>query len=221
VHWLVFTGVGILGYLVGSIPTGYLVARSRGVDIRAVGSGNIGATNVMRQLGRTAGLSVFLVDALKGWIAAALLPMLICLWSTAAAQGQAFEWLRILGGVCAILGHNYTCWLNFKGGKGVATSAGVLIALVPIALLMALAIWLAVVFVSRYVSLASISAAASLPVASWLAGYGSTYVIITGALGALTIYKHKSNIQRLLNGTESRFTPKSRRQDANQSDQAK
>ena len=156
----------IAAYLLGSIPTGYLVARARGIDIRSVGSGNIGATNVFRILGKSAGIFVLLVDFLKGFLAC---------WMVARIAGQFFEstpsqkdYLALTSGLAAILGHNYTCWLKFKGGKGIATSAGVLAALFPKVFLIGLALWLLVFLVSRYVSLASIVAAASLPVSAWL-----------------------------------------------------
>jgi glycerol-3-phosphate acyltransferase PlsY len=122
----------------------------------------------------------------------------------------ALEALQIIGGLCAILGHNYTCWLQFKGGKGIATSAGVLLALVPWALLIILTLWFVLFSTTRYVSLASIAASAALPVASWLTLESRTKVIVAGVMGALAIYKHKGNIQRLLEGTEPRFQRKSR-----------
>src|SRR5262249_35848704 len=116
--------------------------------------------------------------------------------------------LGIVAGIFAVLGHNYTCWLKFKGGKGIATSGGVLLAWVPLALALTLAMWMIVFFVSKYVSLASIAAALVLPLAVWLAGNDLVYVGIAAGLSALAIYKHKANIQRLLSGTEYRFVPK-------------
>ena len=202
---------GILAYLLGSIPTGYLVALARGVDIRTVGSGNIGATNVLRTLGKPAGVFVLLIDALKGWLAVVVLPhvVLAVLGADASgAHGSQQIALEIVAGLGAIVGHNYTCWLHFKGGKGIATSAGVLLALVPGALFIIFVVWLLVFFSTRYVSLASIAAAASLPFASWLTHQGLTKVLVTGAMGALAIYKHRANIQRLLHGTEPRFERK-------------
>jgi glycerol-3-phosphate acyltransferase PlsY len=195
----------ICGYLLGSIPTGFVVAKARGIDIRTVGSGNIGATNVFRYLGTPAGIFVLLTDALKGWTAVAVLANLICNGLYPSASIQEREWFRIVGGVCAVLGHNYTCWLNFKGGKGIATSAGVLVALVPWALLIILGVWILVFALSRYVSLASIAASLSLPMAAWLTGSSSTLILITSAMTILAVYKHKSNIERLMKGTESRI----------------
>jgi glycerol-3-phosphate acyltransferase PlsY len=195
----------VLAYLLGSIPTGFLVAQARGIDIRTVGSGNIGATNAFRVLGRAAGTAVLLVDALKGWMAVAVLPQLVFALFAVPRDASTRECYQIIGGLTVVLGHNYTCWLKFKGGKGIATSAGVLIALVPGALLIIFTIWLIVFALTRYVSLASVAAAFALPFASWLTGCSPLLVAVTGCLGALAIYKHRSNIERLLNGTESRF----------------
>lgn len=204
---ILYSAAVVAGYLIGSIPTGYLVARARGVDIRGYGSGNIGATNVFRALGKGAGIFVLLTDAAKGALAAGGLPwLLVRLFSSSApASGEG---LAIAAGVAAILGHNYTCWLRFKGGKGIATSAGVLLVLMPKGLGLALVTWLVVFVAGRYVSLASIVAAAALPLLVWLTGASPTLVGIALALGALAVYKHRSNIQRLRAGTESRFTRK-------------
>ena len=196
----------VVAYLLGSIPTGFLVGKARGIDIRTIGSGNIGATNVFRYFGTAPGLLVLIVDALKGVVAAALVPRI--LWSALGASGDSLEWLQIIAGFAAILGHNFTCWLRFKGGKGIATSAGVLIALVPYALLLIFGVWLLVLGLTRFVSLASICASFALPFATWLTNGSSTMIIITGAMAALAIYKHKSNIQRLLKGTENRIGAK-------------
>ena len=197
--------VVVIAYLLGSIPTGFLVARARGVDIRTVGSGNIGATNVFRILGKPAGIFVMLADAAKGWLAVFLIAKWVADWFHPTASEHAHEWFHLCAGIAAILGHNYTCWLGFKGGKGIATSAGVLVALVPLPLLIILSIWIMVFSVSRYVSLASISASFVLPFAAWLTGASSTIVLVTAGLGALAIYKHKANLQRLINGTENRI----------------
>jgi glycerol-3-phosphate acyltransferase PlsY len=209
--WAYFVAA-FAGYLLGSVPTGYLVARARGVDIRAVGSGNIGATNVFRILGKPAGVAVLLVDVLKGLGAVvgvrALMPILQsalpALFGTATTPA-GLEQLGMVAGIAAILGHNYTCWLGFKGGKGIATSAGVLLALMPAALGVCLGVWLLVFGLSRYVSLASIAAAAILPVAVWFTRGGWLLTGIGLALGLLAIYKHRLNIRRLRDGTEHRF----------------
>jgi glycerol-3-phosphate acyltransferase PlsY len=198
----------LVAYLLGSIPTGFLVAKARGIDIRSVGSGNIGATNVFRALGKRAGVFVFLADATKGWLAVFVVAKLVAGWLYPAAGLLALDWFAICAGIAAILGHNYTCWLYFKGGKGIATSAGVLVALVPGPLLIILGIWIVVFALSRYVSLASISAAFALPFAARLVGKSTTIILVTAALAALAIYKHKANIQRLIKGTENRIGAK-------------
>src|SRR5437660_1114704 len=125
----------LAAYLLGSIPTGFLVAKARGVDIRTVGSGNIGATNVFRFLGKPAGIFVLFADALKGWLAVVGVTWVVIQALHLSPDSMTKEWLQICAGICAILGHNYTCWLHFKGGKGIATSAGVLVALVHRSLL--------------------------------------------------------------------------------------
>jgi len=190
-----------MAYLLGSIPTGFLVARARGVDIRTVGSGNIGATNAFRVLGKGLGIFVLLMDALKGWVAVQIGAQLV----NQLLPGAPLDNLRITAGIAAILGHNFTCWLNFKGGKGIATSAGVLIALVPWALLIILSIFIILFVTTRYVSIGSIAAAFTLPFATWFTTRNTGLTIVTGAMGALAILKHRKNIQRLLNGTENRI----------------
>jgi acyl phosphate:glycerol-3-phosphate acyltransferase len=200
--------VVLVAYLLGSIPTGFLLAKGRGIDIRKVGSGNIGATNVFRILGKPAGVLVLLADAAKGWLAVFVVAKLVSGWFYPDAGSTASEWFRLCAGMAAILGHNYTCWLYFKGGKGIATSAGVLVALVPVPLLIILSIWIIVFAFTRYVSLASISASFSLPFAAWVVGESRTIVLVTAGLAALAIYKHKANIKRLINGTESRIAMK-------------
>jgi len=195
----------VAAYLLGSIPTGYLVARGRGIDISTVGSGNIGATNVFRFLGKPAGVFVLLADALKGWLAVAVLSRLLQTWLEPGASTLEAEWIGLCAGMGAVLGHNFTCWLQFKGGKGVATSAGALTALVPVPLLIILAVWVVVFALTRYVSLASICAAAALPPACLITRQSLLIVIVTSVMSALAIYKHRANIKRLLAGTESRI----------------
>jgi len=197
------TVVALLAYLLGSIPAGYLAGRLQGIDIRTVGSGNIGATNVFRTLGKTAGIGVLLFDAFKGFAACRFLPHLALYFGPAPSES-----LQIIAGVAAILGHNYTCWLRFKGGKGIATSAGVFLGWLPLVLAMALGLWLLVFAVSRYVSVASIAAAFILPWAAWLTGASSNMILIAALVGGLAIYKHRSNIRRLASGTEHRFGSK-------------
>jgi acyl phosphate:glycerol-3-phosphate acyltransferase len=202
---LTYILTGLTAYFLGSIPTGFLMGKARGIDIRTLGSGNIGATNVLRHLGTPAGIVVLLADAFKGWVAVAVASKLICGWLYPSASSLEREWLEIVSGLMAVTGHNYTIWLGFKGGKGIATSAGVLLALVPLSLAIVLAIWILVFALTRYVSLASICGAFALPFATWLTGRSGTLIVITAAMGALAIYKHKANIERLLNGTENRI----------------
>ena len=149
----IFIGSGVASYLLGSIPTGFLWGKARGIDVRTVGSGNIGATNVMRALGKGPGIAVLLLDAAKGFLPVFLAPRLF----TEVDRNA----LQIVCCVCVIAGHNWTCWLKFKGGKGIATSAGALLAFLPLPLLCALGVWLIVFAIWRYVSLASICAAAA------------------------------------------------------------
>ena len=222
--WIyVLTALG--AYLLGSIPTGFLVAKAKGIDIRKVGSGNIGATNAMRVLGKPAGIFVLLMDALKGFLAC-LLGAFICAYYLSPpisvlgnspidgnAQTDAFITLvghfAIVAGICAVLGHNYTCWLKFKGGKGIATTAGVFLALAPWALLVALIVFVLVVLATKYVSAGSIAAAIALPTTVWIMSPHNLFLnIVTTALGVLAIYKHKANIKRLMAGTENRLGQK-------------
>lgn len=195
--------IALAAYLVGAIPFGLLIARAKGVDIRRHGSGNIGATNVLRVLGKPLGIATFVLDALKGYgpvaVAMAVLP------DRAEAAG-------LTAGMAAILGHSFPVYLGFKGGKGVATSAGVLLGLAWLAALIGIGLWALVFFSSRYVSLASIVAAAAIPAVSWML-YApdkvATPVALT-LLGLLIILRHRANIRRLVRGTENRFTRKAR-----------
>ncbi len=202
VQILGYIAIAVVGYLIGSIPTGFLVAKSRGIDIRAVGSGNIGATNALRILGKRAGVFVLFVDALKGWLAVFVAGRIAPL----VLPGAPLDYVRIAAGIAVILGHNYTCWLHFKGGKGIATSAGVLAALAPWTLVVALSTFAVGVLATRMVSVGSILAALSLPLATWYTtGQDAGLTLVTGAMGALAIYKHRLNIRRIISGTESRI----------------
>ena len=211
---LAYIIVAVGAYFLGSLPTGFLVARARGVDIRTVGSKNMGATNVFRVLGKGPGIFVLLVDALKGFAAVALVinfyPQLHdVLPNIFTADGITNPPVRfglgIVGGLFSILGHNYTCWLGFKGGKGIATTGGAFLALAPIAVGVALVAWIIAFVTTRYVSVASIVAAVALPATVWFTQPNLALRWIAVGLGILAIYKHKANIQRLLNGTENRF----------------
>jgi len=204
--WLI---IALFSYLIGSIPVGYLVAKSQGIDIREHGSRNIGATNVLRVMGKKWGYLVFFGDSFKGFLVVKF-GALLAIHSFLSP---------VLGGVVAaiacILGHNFPIWLRFKGGKGIATSAGVVLALFPVLVLLSvLLIWVAVFLAGRYVSLASITAAVALPcIVFFTAGRsGSDFWILFGfsaVIGALAVWRHHSNIGRLLRGTESRFEKKS------------
>ena len=205
---MAFLNHGLLAlgaYLLGSIPTGFLVAKARGIDIRTVGSGNIGATNALRVLGKPAGILVFLIDTLKGWLAVAVLAPWLARVCGPVAGAETEVVFRVIAAIGAVLGHNYTCWLKFKGGKGIATSAGVLLALVPWALLIIFTAFVVVLLLTRYVSAGSIAASAALPPATWLTTHNLLLTAVTSAMTVLAIYKHKANIQRLLAGTESRL----------------
>ncbi len=197
-----YIAVAFAAYLLGSIPTGYLVAKAKGIDIRTVGSGNIGATNAFRILGNAAGAAVLIADGLKGYAACAwVCDALLRLFNVPAAE---VETLPIVAGIAAVLGHNYTCWLRFKGGKGIATTAGVYFALAPLSVSLAIGTWILFLLTTRFVSIASIAAAVALPAAVWFTKDNVFLGVVTTALGSLAIFKHKSNIQRLLAGTESR-----------------
>lgn len=199
------------GYLCGSIPFGYLIGRFNGIDIRRHGSGNIGATNVTRVLGKGWGRACFIGDFLKGF-----LPVLLTrLWLRhCGAEEQGLEWGTVLAAAGSVCGHMWPCWLNFSGGKGVATSVGALLALAPVPLVASVAVWLVVFAVSRYVSLASICAAAMAPVNALLCNVaGEPWCRTSGpilgllaAMAILIIVRHRGNIERLRQGTEQRFT---------------
>ena len=189
-------------YLIGSVPTGYLLGKSRGLDIRQHGSGNIGATNVWRVMGRNWGLLAFASDFLKGFLPLYLLRTL----SFAEGGSWLVALLLVICGLAAIIGNNYTPWLGFKGGKGIATSAGVLGALMPPVLGVALSLWIIATLVTRMVSVGSILAAASLaPLAYYFYPGQWIYFGLACLAGLLALLRHRSNIQRLLAGTESRI----------------
>lgn len=196
----------VISYLAGSIPSGYLAGRARGIDVRTAGSGNIGATNVFRVLGTGAGVAVLVADAAKGFVSARFFPLLALRFFGAA--GLRREPLAVVAGVAAIMGHNYTCWLKFKGGKGIATTGGVVLAWAPEACLSAIGLWALVLAITRYVSLASISAALVLPFAVWYWSGSAAMTYVMAALSLMAIYKHKKNIQRLWHGTENKLKKK-------------
>lgn len=190
-----------IAYLIGSIPFGLLIAKTKGKDIRKMGSGNIGATNVLRCLGKPLGISCFVLDVLKGFLPTFLFPII-------GKLDADFPSIGILFGAAAILGHNFPIFLKFKGGKGVATSAGVLLGAAPLAVLIGILTWALVFFSSGYVSLGSIVAATIVILTGWTVGYSLVIAIALTLLGALTIWRHRSNIQRLIAGTENKFERK-------------
>ncbi len=222
----------LLAFFCGSIPFGFIFGKIKGIDIREHGSGNIGATNVWRVLGKSMGLPCFLLDVIKGLVPTVLAisliqytgmknPMILPFLHDQAEMHPMLtaQIFQVVSGLCAVLGHNYSPWVRFKGGKGIATSAGVLIALMPAAIVLLVLIWLVVFLVSRYVSLASIIAAATLPLltlwGSWFHGkiadgtWNKPLLAFSILIAVLAIYKHRSNITRLRNGTEHRFSKKS------------
>jgi acyl phosphate:glycerol-3-phosphate acyltransferase len=194
--------IPLAAYAIGSIPFGYLIMRRAGQgDIRSVGSGNVGATNVARAAGMSAGALTFILDAAKGALA---------VWLAAQITGDSVTWM-IAAALGAMLGHIYPVWLSGRGGRGVSTGVGAFLLICWPAVAGAIIIWLVVIAVSRYVSLASIMAAASLPLLMrflYAPGHAPSYVVIGGTTLAslIIILKHRANIARLMNGTENRFT---------------
>ncbi|MCL1971544.1 MAG: glycerol-3-phosphate 1-O-acyltransferase PlsY [Endomicrobia bacterium] len=185
----------IFAYFCGAIPFAYITAKIIGkVDIRTVGSGNPGATNVFRSVGKGAGIITFILDALKGFLPVWFAILIDSSFSYSVAVAAA-----------AMAGHMYTVFLKFKGGKGVATGCGVFLALMPLPALCALAVFAIVFLASGYVALGSIVAAVSLPLTAYFTGYYMEAVIVAFAAALLIIYTHRSNIKRLREGTENRF----------------
>ena len=193
----------VVGYLLGSLPFGYLVARSKGVNIFEVGSKNPGATNVRRVLGSGPGNLVLFLDALKG-AASAGWPMVWC-WIRDGALTSSDEVVAITGVVAAMLGHSFSCFTGFKGGKGVATGAGGFLVVFPIGMAIALACWGATVVLTRYVSLASMIGAASLPITALIMHRSTVLVWVAAVIAVFVIVRHRANISRLLAGTESKM----------------
>ncbi|MBV9010273.1 MAG: glycerol-3-phosphate 1-O-acyltransferase PlsY [Verrucomicrobia bacterium] len=196
----------VAAYLVGSIPFGYLAGRCAGIDVRQHGSGNIGATNVLRVLGKQYGYSVFAADTLKGF-----LPVRFALWLGHA--GGAPVYFGIVAAVCAVLGHSFPVWLRFRGGKGVATSAGACFGLLPLETAICAAVWIIAFLLLRYVSLASICAVIALPLSTWLllppVNTGHRLLLLFSvAIAVLVVLRHRGNIRRLIEGTEPRFSRK-------------
>ncbi len=183
-------------YLIGSIPTAYLVVRAlRGIDVRSVGSGNVGATNVTRAAGFGPGAAVFLVDAFKGVAAARLL---------GGPLAEALPWAPLACGACAVLGHDFPVWLRFRGGKGVATTIGVVAAAAPAAAAVFGLVWAAAFLAWRYVSVASMLAGVVMPAALWRLSLGRVDVAIGAGLSVLLVWQHRENVRRLAAGREHR-----------------
>lgn len=191
---------GGVGYLLGSIPFGLVITRLAGLgDIRSIGSGNIGATNVLRTGRKDLALATLLLDSGKAGIAAVIFNL---------AFGNAFPAIGLFAGATAFLGHCYPVWLHFKGGKGVATYAGLLIAAVWKVALFAAPCWLLIAFVTRRSSVAALVTAALVPVVGWALNYSLNSVLILVALSLLLFWRHRANIRRILDGTEPRFGDK-------------
>ena len=192
----------VAAYLLGSIPFGWLVGMSRGVDVRKIGSGNIGATNVVRALGRKAGALVFALDAAKGIAAVAVIPK--CVFTLG---GSLPSWAPLVLAAAVIVGHSFPVFLGFKGGKGVSTGLGIAIALVPHTAAIALAIWIVAFVATRYVSVSSIVAALFVAGGAWEFDPKAGVAVLSAVsvLALLVVAKHRSNIVRLAKGTENRF----------------
>ena len=208
--WLIAIGLSFLGYLFGSFPAGYVAGRLAGTDVRSAGSGNIGATNVLRVLGKRWGYAVFFIDAFKGFAAVRLALFFAQHWPQTKPYAEYFA---ILAGAMCIVGHNFPVWLGFKGGKGVATSAGTLFGMMPLVVPVILIIWIILFETTRYVSVASMAAAISLPLVTglflWLKFLDEPALLyFTTAIALLVLWRHRSNFSRLLKGTEQRFTRK-------------
>ena len=207
---LVFAAVVLISYLLGSIPAGYLAGRIAGIDIRHAGSGNIGATNVTRVLGKRYGYPVFVVDFLKG-----LMAVSISIFIEKRVQPVLVptELLGIVAAISCVIGHSFPVWLSFKGGKGVATSMGALFGLVPFVALIGVAVWVITFQVTRYVSVASMTATLAVPISILIlmplkqTGEAALLYFSIG-LAALVIFRHRSNLCRLVRGTEPRFKRK-------------
>jgi glycerol-3-phosphate acyltransferase PlsY len=205
-----FILIALLSYLMGSVPAGYIAGRFAGIDIRRVGSGNIGATNVLRVLGKPYGYAVFLFDFCKG--VGAVRASILIINAAHSGNHQESELVGVMAGVLCVLGHTYPVWLGFKGGKGVATSVGVLFGLMPVAALTVLAVWFVTFQATKYVSVASIVAAVALPVIAAVMVHfekaGMPLVYFSACLAVVIVWRHRSNVSRLMKGTEPSFRRK-------------
>lgn len=207
---LEYLGVLLAGYLIGSIPWAFILGRMNRLDIRKHGSCNVGATNVSRVLGKKWGVSCFILDFLKGFLPVLILQIL----GSESKLLQNVDMDVVIVSAAAVSGHMWPLFLNFKGGKGISTIAGIILALAPLSLLTGGLVWIVIFHFSRYVSLASVSGAFFLPISAWTfsaMGYSKTplgVLIMLSALAALAIFRHRGNIQRLITGTENKFTRK-------------
>jgi len=184
-----------LAYIVGAIPNGLIIGKMIwGVDLREHGSHNIGATNAWRTLGKAAGFSIFLLDLFKGVFGVFI-----------ASKTAGTPEMLVLGGILAIVGHSWSVFLKFKGGKGVATGLGVILSLMPIPTAIIFLVWFVIVKITGYVSLGSIVAAALVPVLAWFYSQPQAFIYFGVIAAVFIIYRHKTNIERLLNGTESKI----------------
>jgi glycerol-3-phosphate acyltransferase PlsY len=187
----------LAAYLLGAFPSSYVVGKlARGIDLRQHGSGNLGATNAYRVLGWKAATPVFIIDIFKGWLPTFLFPRI--------DNDPAWEW-ALAYGAAAIIGHVFSIYVRFKGGKGVATGSGVFLALAPVAVLIGLVVWGALLFITGIVSIASIVSAATLLIAVFALGQPPAVLALAIALAAFVIFAHRANIRRLLRGEEHSF----------------
>jgi glycerol-3-phosphate acyltransferase PlsY len=196
--WVRCASLVAFAYFLGSVPFGILVARliDRSVDLRAVGSGNIGATNVARVVGKTGGILTLLLDAGKGIFAMTLVPLFV--------EGRLAMWFALVG-AAVLLGHVFPVYLNFRGGKGVATALGIVLFLSPVAAFLLVVLFSLVVYFTRYVSLGSLCAAAALPPIMALLATSRHYVTLSLGMTFLVFYTHRDNIRRLIAGSERKF----------------
>lgn len=204
---MVFLIIVLGSYLIGSIPSGYLAGRLAGIDIRETGSGNIGATNVTRALGKRYGYPVFLADFSKG-LSAVLIPKLIS--PHLLPSPNSVQLLQVVAGFFCVLGNAFPVWLHFRGGKGMATSAGVIFGLMPLPALAGVVVWVVTFTTTRYVSLASIAASIAIPLIVFAMIYFKVMaepllLYVSIGLATLVVLRHRSNISRLIHGTEDRI----------------
>lgn len=217
--YLICAALVLASYIVGSLPFGFWISKSLGVDIRNQGSGNIGATNVLRTLGRKIGITVLILDISKGFLSVLIGSIIIFnqLPDSMLDKEEIEGTIYVLLAIGAILGHNYTFWLGFKGGKGIATSAGAIMPFLPEVLIGSLFIWILFFFLSRYVAIASIAAAFSIPILTVSLDHNYLFpdinsswpVISFGIIASImAVLRHRSNIQRLIKGEEDQFERK-------------